>query len=49
MIIVVADTAGLLAALDSARPEHHGSNAALLAAPGIATSTSTSNPASPMQ
>ncbi|MFD7897091.1 PIN domain-containing protein [Streptomyces sp. NPDC059743] len=32
MIIVVADTSGLLAALDSAHPEHQGANEALLAA-----------------
>ncbi|MFD8965752.1 PIN domain-containing protein [Streptomyces sp. NPDC059568] len=30
MIIVVADTSGLLAALDSAHPEHQGANEALL-------------------
>ena len=32
MIIVVADTSGLLAALDSAHPEHRGANEALMAA-----------------
>ncbi|MTE21391.1 PIN domain-containing protein [Streptomyces sp. TRM43335] len=32
MIIVVADTSGLLAALDSAHPEHHASNEAIMAA-----------------
>ncbi|MCI0382972.1 PIN domain-containing protein [Streptomyces sp. CNQ085] len=32
MIIVIADTSGLLAALDSARPEHHASNEAIMAA-----------------
>ncbi|WP_333768910.1 PIN domain-containing protein [Streptomyces sp. IBSBF 2435] len=32
MIIVVADISGLLAALDSAHPEHQGANEALLAA-----------------
>ncbi|MER7721088.1 PIN domain-containing protein [Streptomyces flaveolus] len=32
MIIVVADTSGLLAALDSAHPEHEAANEAILAA-----------------
>lgn len=32
MIIVVADTSGLLAALDSAHPEHQASNEAIMAA-----------------
>jgi predicted nucleic acid-binding protein len=32
MIIVVADTSGLLAALDSAHPEHHAANEAIMAA-----------------
>ncbi|MET8571265.1 PIN domain-containing protein [Streptomyces sp. NPDC004783] len=32
MIIVVADTSGLLAALDSTHPEHEGANEAILAA-----------------
>ncbi|MBD0739444.1 PIN domain-containing protein [Streptomyces sp. CBMA29] len=32
MIIVVADTSGLLAALDSTHPEHRGANEALLTA-----------------
>ncbi|WP_377268525.1 PIN domain-containing protein [Peterkaempfera sp. SMS 1(5)a] len=32
MIVVVADTSGLLAALDSAHPEHHASGEALMAA-----------------
>lgn len=32
MIIVVADTSGLLAALDSAHPEHQGATEALMAA-----------------
>ncbi|MFD6436932.1 PIN domain-containing protein [Streptomyces venezuelae] len=32
MIIVIADTSGLLAALDSAHPEHGGANEAILAA-----------------
>jgi predicted nucleic acid-binding protein len=32
VIIVVADTSGLLAALDSTHPEHQGANEALLAA-----------------
>ncbi|MFP8884286.1 PIN domain-containing protein [Streptomyces mangrovi] len=32
MIIVIADTSGLLAALDSAHPEHHASNEAIMAA-----------------
>ncbi|HEY5835498.1 PIN domain-containing protein [Streptomyces sp.] len=32
MIIVVADTSGLLAALDSAHPEHEGANEAIMAA-----------------
>ncbi|TDC63168.1 PIN domain-containing protein [Streptomyces hainanensis] len=32
MIIVVADTSGLLAALDAAHPEHSGANEALTAA-----------------
>ncbi|MFC4033957.1 PIN domain-containing protein [Streptomyces polygonati] len=32
MIIVVADTSGLLAALDSAHPEHRGANEAIMAA-----------------
>jgi predicted nucleic acid-binding protein len=32
VIIVVADTSGLLAALDSAHPEHHGANEAIMAA-----------------
>ena len=32
MIIVVADTSGLLAALDSTHPEHQGANEAIMAA-----------------
>lgn len=32
MIIVIADTSGLLAALDSAHPEHQASNEAIMAA-----------------
>lgn len=32
MIIVVADTSGLLAALDSTHPEHQGSNEAIMVA-----------------
>ncbi|MEZ0093082.1 PIN domain-containing protein [Streptacidiphilus sp. EB129] len=32
MIIVVADTSGLLAALDSTHPEHHAANQAIMAA-----------------
>jgi predicted nucleic acid-binding protein len=32
VIIVIADTSGLLAALDSAHPEHHASNEAIMAA-----------------
>ncbi|WP_431781984.1 PIN domain-containing protein [Streptomyces chumphonensis] len=32
MIIVIADTSGLLAALDSAHPEHHASNEAIMSA-----------------
>ncbi|WP_328915067.1 MULTISPECIES: PIN domain-containing protein [unclassified Streptomyces] len=32
MIVVVADTSGLLAALDSAHPEHQGANEAIMAA-----------------
>jgi uncharacterized protein len=32
VIIVVADTSGLLAALDSAHPEHQGANEAIMAA-----------------
>ncbi|MFH0241992.1 PIN domain-containing protein [Streptomyces sp. HK10] len=32
MIIVIADTSGFLAALDSAHPEHHASNEAIMAA-----------------
>lgn len=32
MIIVVADTSGLLAALDSTHPEHRGANEAIMAA-----------------
>ncbi|MFD8806091.1 PIN domain-containing protein [Streptomyces sp. NPDC059597] len=32
MIVVIADTSGLLAALDSAHPEHQASNEAIMAA-----------------
>ncbi|MBT2442159.1 PIN domain-containing protein [Streptomyces sp. ISL-36] len=32
MIIVVADTSGLIAALDSTHPEHHAANEAIMAA-----------------
>ncbi|QMU79754.1 PIN domain-containing protein [Streptacidiphilus sp. PB12-B1b] len=32
MIVVVADTSGLLAALDSTHPEHQGANEAIMAA-----------------
>ncbi|MFD6287579.1 PIN domain-containing protein [Streptomyces sp. NPDC060205] len=32
MIIVIADTSGLLAALDSAHPDHRGANEAIMAA-----------------
>ncbi|MEY9871057.1 putative nucleic acid-binding protein [Streptacidiphilus sp. MAP12-33] len=32
MIVVVADTSGLLAALDSTHPEHQGTNEAIMAA-----------------
>jgi predicted nucleic acid-binding protein len=32
VIIVIADTSGLLAALDSTHPEHHASNEAIMAA-----------------
>ncbi|MFH8776386.1 hypothetical protein [Streptomyces sp. NPDC017958] len=32
MIIVIADTSGLLAALDSTHPEHRGANEAIMAA-----------------
>ncbi|MFI1681740.1 PIN domain-containing protein [Streptomyces sp. NPDC020607] len=38
MIIVVADTSGLLAALDSTHPEHEAANEAILAAGLLVTS-----------